>query len=106
MKLGNNLYSVLSQNDTTCVIKLASKNHPVFKAHFQDNEILPGFLQIDIIADIFNHKIKSINKAKFLALILPDDVIEYNIKAINNKKFKIIIKKLDKKISEIVYETK
>ena len=105
MNLSNNLYQIISKNDNKCIIKLCSKNHPVFKAHFPGNEILPGFLQIDIIADIFKHKIISIKKAKFISLILPDDIIEYNISTNDDKKYKIMIKKCDKKISEIIYET-
>lgn len=106
MKLKHKLYEVLSKNENSCTIKLSAKNHPVFKAHFPDNEILPGFLQIDIIAEIFNHQIISIKKAKFISLILPNDIIEYNITSSSNNKFKIIINKCDKKVSEIVYETK
>lgn len=105
MNLSNNLYQILSKNDNKLIIKLSSKDHPVFKAHFPKNEILPGFLQIDIIADVFKHKITSIKKAKFISLILPDDIIEYNISTNDDKKYKIMIKKCDKKISEIIYET-
>lgn len=105
MKLVDNLYKILSKDTFNCSIKLSAKNHPVFKAHFPGNEILPGFLQIDIIAQIFNHKITTINKAKFISLILPNDIINCNIKPLNNNKFKIIIIKCDKKISEIIYET-
>ncbi|MBU3014486.1 hypothetical protein KO488_06920 [Poseidonibacter lekithochrous] len=105
MKSINNLYKILNKDNFNCSIKLSSKDHPVFKAHFPDNEILPGFLQIDIIAQIFNHRIISIKKAKFISLILPQDVIDYNIKALDDNKFKIIIKKHEKKISEIIYET-
>ena len=106
MNLSNKLYKILSTSEDKSIIQLSSKNHPVFKAHFPDNEILPGFLQIDIIADILKHKIISIKKAKFLSLIFPEDIIEYNISTNDNKKYKIIIKKCDKKISEIIYEKK
>ncbi|MAD41098.1 MAG: hypothetical protein CL623_01730 [Arcobacter sp.] len=106
MNLNNKLYKILSKNENKCVIKLSAKNHPVFKAHFPDNEILPGFLQIDIIAEIFTHQIISIKKAKFISLILPNDIIEYNITSNSNNKYKIIINKSDKKVSEIIYETK
>lgn len=105
MKSIDTLYKILSKDNLNYKIQLSSKTHPVFKAHFPDNEILPGFLQIDIIAHIFEHKIISINKAKFISIIEPDDIIDYNVNQINDNKLKIIIKKLDKKISEIIYET-
>ncbi|MGB9801711.1 MAG: 3-hydroxyacyl-ACP dehydratase, partial [Arcobacter sp.] len=68
------------------------------------NEILPGFMQIDIISDILNHKITTISKAKFLSIIKPEDIIEYYITCVNASKYKIIIKSENKKISEITYE--
>lgn len=105
MKLLNNLYKILEQSDDLVCIQLSHKSHPVFKAHFPDNPILPGFLQIDILAEILGHKIKLISKAKYISLIKPDDIIEYNIKKLKDHRFKVIIKNNDKKkISEIIYE--
>lgn len=104
MKLLKNLFKVLEKSENYYKIKLAKKEHPVFKAHFPGNEILPGFIQIDIILDILNHKITTILKAKFLSIIKPEDIIEYYITSINESKYKIIIKNGNKKISEIMYE--
>lgn len=105
MKLLNNLYKILEQKDDLVCVQLTDKSHPVFKAHFPDNPILPGFLQIDIISQILEHKIKLISKAKYISLIKPDDIIEYNIKKLKEHRFKVIIKNKDnKKISEIIYE--
>ena len=73
-------------------ILLTNKSHPFFKAHFPKNEILAGFLQIDIIADVLKHSVKKINKAKFLSIIKPDDIIKYCISSKDNISYKIIIK--------------
>lgn len=104
MKLFKNLFEVLEKSENYYKVKLANKEHPVFKAHFPQNEILPGFMQIDIISDILNHKIITISKAKFISIIKPEDIIEYYITCVNASKYKIIIKSENKKISEITYE--
>ena len=106
MNLINDLFEVIEKSENCYKIKLSSKEHPVFKAHFPDNEILPGFIQIDIIAKILNHRITNISKAKFLSIIKPQDIIEYHISNINETKYKVIIKNENKKISEITYESK
>lgn len=105
MKLLENLFKILEKSDNYYKIQLATKEHPVFKAHFPENEILPGFMQIDIIANILNHKISSISKAKFLSIIKPEDVIEYYITNSDTTKYKIVVKNKNKKISEITYES-
>ena len=104
MNLLKDLFEVLEKSETCYKVKLSAKEHPIFKAHFPDNEILPGFIQIDIIANILNHKIINISKAKFLAIIKPEDVIEYYISKITETKYKVIIKNENEKISEITYE--
>ena len=104
MKLFKNLFEVLEKSENYYKVKLAKKEHPIFKAHFPENEILPGFIQIDIISDILNHEISSISKAKFLSIIKPEEIIEYYITCVNVSKYKIIIKNENKKISEIIYE--
>lgn len=106
MKFLNNLFYILNKDEDYCKIKLASKEHEVFKAHFKDNEVLPGFLQIDLLKELFSHEISSIIKAKFIKIIKPEDIITYNISTKNKKKYKAIIKKDDTKMSEIIYETK
>jgi len=103
--LTNNLYTILLSDENIVKIQLTNKEHPIFKAHFPNNPILPGFLQIDIIAEILCDKLKKINRCKFIAHILPNDIIDYQItvKDTNKKQIKII--KNNKKISEFTYET-
>lgn len=104
-----NLFTILEitkkENEKEITVLLTNKTHPFFKAHFPNNEILAGFLQIDIVADILKHNIKKINKAKFLSIIKPDDIVKYCISSKDNASYKIIIKnKENKKISEFSYE--
>ena len=104
-----NLFTILEitkkENEKEITVLLTNKTHPFFKAHFPNSEILAGFLQIDIVADILKHNIKKINKAKFLSIIKPDDIVKYCISSKDNASYKIIIKnKENKKISEFSYE--
>ncbi len=77
MKLTENLYSVTKIGDDRWSVILADETHPVFKAHFESNPILPAFLQLDIIAEILSKKIIEIQKAKFALPIKPNDSIVY-----------------------------
>ncbi|WP_428026898.1 3-hydroxyacyl-ACP dehydratase [Arcobacter sp.] len=104
MKLLKNLFEVIEKSENYCKVKLARKEHPVFKAHFPKNEILPGFMQIDIIAHILNHKVMAISKVKFLSIIKPEDIIEYHVTSIKESRYKILIKNGNQKVSEIIYE--
>ncbi|WP_419777339.1 3-hydroxyacyl-ACP dehydratase [Malaciobacter marinus] len=108
MELLKNLFEILEKSENHYKIQLASKEHPIFKAHFPNNELLPGFIQIDIIANVLNHKVSTIVKAKFLSVIKPNDIINYYVSNQNQSKYKIIIKNENnnKKISEIIYESK
>ncbi len=105
----DSLFSILENkkevNYKIITISLADKNHPLFKAHFPNNEILAGFLQIDIIATILEHRIKKIKKSKFISIVKPNDIIKYYIESKDGISYKVIIKnKEDKKISEFSYE--
>ncbi len=100
-----NLYTVVEQSDEEVKVKFAEKDHPVFRAHFPEKPILPGFLQIDIIARILEDEIVTIKYSKFISHILPSDTIVYHIKR-DNKKKKIKVMKNSKKVSEIAYESK
>ncbi len=95
------LFEVIQKEEFSYKIKLTSKEHPVFKAHFPNNPILPGFLQIDIIENLFSKKLKKIKKTKFMGLILPEDEIEIKH---HTSKYQVTIYKENKKITELVYE--
>jgi len=60
-------------------IVLTDENHPVFKAHFPNNPILPGFVLLDLSAMVLNVEILSIKKAKFLFPIGPNSILDFYI---------------------------
>jgi len=101
-----NLFTIIQKENTQVVVKLSDENHPIFKAHFPNYPILPGFLLIEIIVNILDDSIKKLHSAKFIAHTLPNDTIIYNIKK-DGLKTKIKILKDDEKnskIAEITYE--
>lgn len=85
--LTDDLYSVEFKDDNKAIIKLSDSNHPVFKAHFPTNPILPGFINFDIISELFNLEITKIKKAKFIKIIKPNQILTYEKKGNNFKVF-------------------
>jgi 3-hydroxyacyl-[acyl-carrier-protein] dehydratase len=81
-----NLYTVVYKDDSKVTIQLGDENHPVFKAHFPTNPLLPGFMNFEIISKLFDIKITSIKKAKFLRTVAPNQIITYQRDA---NKFKV-----------------
>ena len=77
--LSEGLYSVLSQDEDRVVIRLSDTSHKIFKAHFEGMPLLPGFLQIDIIAEILSKEIDAITSAKFVQKVLPEEVLTYTV---------------------------
>ncbi|MEE8587746.1 MAG: 3-hydroxyacyl-ACP dehydratase [Sulfurimonadaceae bacterium] len=77
--LSKGLYKVISQSDERVEIELTDASHPIFKAHFEEMPLLPGFLQIDIVAEILGKEIDAITSAKFVQKILPDERLTYTI---------------------------
>lgn len=71
------LYTVLNANETEASVLLSDEDHPIFKAHFPSNPILPGFVHLEIISDVFNIEIKGVKKAKFTNLVLPSQTLQY-----------------------------
>lgn len=71
------LYKIEFKSEDKAVVKLSDENHPVFKAHFPNHPILPGFANFDIVSDAFDLKITSIKKAKFLNPATPNQTLTY-----------------------------
>ena len=71
------LYTVLSSSETEASVLLSDENHPIFKAHFPSRPILPGFVHLEIISDVFNIEIQGVKKAKFNNLVLPSQTLQY-----------------------------
>ncbi len=82
--LSEGLYSVVSQSEASVEILLADAMHPVFKAHFENMPLLPGFLQIDIVAEVLGKEIDEITSAKFVKKVLPKERLSYRIAATKN----------------------
>lgn len=100
MSFLSNIYEVVEkESDVFYKIKLANKNHEIFRAHFPDNPILPGFVQIDICSDLFDIKFTKIKKAKFINMLIPEDIVHVKL-----NKNKLTLTTETSKISEIIYE--
>jgi 3-hydroxymyristoyl/3-hydroxydecanoyl-(acyl carrier protein) dehydratase len=69
------LFEVVSREKNSSCVKLASDAHPVFAAHFESNPILPGFLYIDIIGELFGLEITEVKKAKYFEIVRPLELI-------------------------------
>jgi 3-hydroxyacyl-[acyl-carrier-protein] dehydratase len=73
----SHLYSINANDNEVIEITLADHLHPIFKAHFEGNPLLPAFLQIDILAQILSIDITEIHRSKFMEPIRPLDKIRY-----------------------------
>lgn len=73
------LYTISSKDINSSVIVLTDENHPIFKAHFEGNPLLPAFLHVDIAAEIFGFKVIGISRSKFMEPLLPKDEVVVSI---------------------------
>jgi len=73
----NKLYTVINKSDLEVTILLSDANHPIFKAHFPSQPILPGFIHLEIISKLFDIAIIGVKKAKFNEIVLPNDILKY-----------------------------
>jgi 3-hydroxyacyl-[acyl-carrier-protein] dehydratase len=89
-----NIYTLISQDDNSALVLLSDETHPIFKAHFPTQPILPGFIHFEIISELFDMDITTIKKAKFLKPVLPNQTLKYEK---NGTKFKVICE--DKEIA-------
>lgn len=81
----------------------ANENHPIFKAHFPMNAIVPGFILLEISAEILDIEIVKIIKAKFLKNIAPLSVLWFEIQTTGNT-LKIRVSQNEQKVAELTYE--
>lgn len=101
--LTEQLYTHVIQAENRVKIILADESHPVFKAHFEGNPLLPAFLQVDIAAEILGIRVKGITRSKFMEPLLPHDelVLEHEERL---GKIRVRWMKNDKMASEITLE--
>jgi len=90
----DSLFSILKQSADEVTIKLSDSEHPIFKAHFPSQPILPGFIHFEIVSRVFNIEITEIKKAKFSSLVLPKQIVKYIKK---NNKFSVLFQ--DKEVA-------
>lgn len=89
--LTNQLYTLIKKEETQALIILGDETHPIFKAHFEGNPILPAFLQVDIVAEIFGLNIIGINRSKFMEPLRPlDEVLIHLEKSVTGIKAKLL----------------
>jgi len=82
-------YEVVKQSDEEAVVQLSDASHPIFQAHFPDNPIMPGFMHLDIIEDVFSLEITTVKKAKYSAIVEPSSELTYTKE---HNKFKVYCK--------------
>jgi 3-hydroxyacyl-[acyl-carrier-protein] dehydratase len=73
--LTQHLYTLMMQEEAQALVVLADEAHPVFKAHFEGNPLLPAFLQVDMIAEIFGLQVTGISRSKFMEPLRPSDEV-------------------------------
>lgn len=100
----NKLYEILEKKEDFLAIKLADKNHKVFKAHFPSNPLLPGFMLIDICEKEFDLQIKTIKKISFLKSIFPDESISFHKKNKRQNLFIVDVTKDSNVVATISFE--
>ena len=99
------IYHIIAVEEERVELKLAGENHPLFRAHFPGNPILPGFAQIEIIAKIRQDEVVRVSHGKFISHLFPNDTIIYHIRQ-EDGITKIKVTRDGKKVSEIRYEAR
>lgn len=99
--LSQDLYTSKALQEHVWEVTLAGNEHPVFKAHFEGNPLLPAFLQIDIFAALIDKKIIKIERCKFKQPIRPSDTIVYEIIKNMDDMYRVKILKENEVASEI-----
>jgi len=99
--LSKDLYTSRQLEESRWEVTLTSEEHPVFKAHFEGNPLLPAFLQIDIFAELIQRSIVKIERCKFKQPIRPTDTIVYEIIKNMDNMYRVKILKKNEVASEI-----
>lgn len=93
---------MLSREERRLTLKLCDKEHPIFKAHFPENPILPGFVLLELSALAFGLAEQEISRAKFLHTVLPEETLVFLMEE-KEASYKVIVTKGEAKVAEIVY---
>ncbi len=104
LNITSKLYNVVSKDDEKVILQLTDSSHPIFKAHFPSNPILPGFCHIEMLSEVLGDEITNILLLKLRKKTLPNEKVFY---IITNKDSRRKIKILDEQntlIGNITYE--
>ncbi len=102
--ISRGLYKLISKDKDIAILLLTDELHPVFKAHFENNPILPGFLHIDITAEVFGLDLSFVKSAKYFEIVRPNERI--TIKVIKDNVYElskdngIVVSRLELKSSK------
>lgn len=99
----NDFYTLTCKEETRFCVKLSDANHPIFQAHFPHNPIVPGFILLDLSAEVLGIEIVKIQKTKFLKNIEPLSVLWFETHT-SEKKLKIHVIHNEQKVAELHYE--
>ncbi len=97
------LYTITHKEEEFFKLKFSDENHPVFQAHFPNNPILPGFIMLEICAEVLDHEICEIKKVKFITQVKPKDELLFLIRARENS-LHVEVKKDEVKVAVLIYE--
>ncbi len=100
-KLTKDFYSYKKLDEQSWEVKFTDASHPVFKAHFEGNPLVPAFLQIDIFGEMVAKELTKIERCKFKLPILPNDTVIYRVVKAVESKYRIKIYKDEKEVSEL-----
>ena len=100
-KLTKDFYSSKKLDEQSWEVTFSDATHPVFKAHFEGNPLVPAFLQIDIFGEIVAKELRKIERCKFKLPILPNDSVIYKIVKVVENRYKIKIYKDEQEVSEL-----
>ncbi|MDC0932254.1 hypothetical protein OAR97_00250 [Arcobacteraceae bacterium] len=104
MNITSKLYNLISNDNETIILQLTDASHPIFKAHFPSNPILPGFCHIEMLSEVLSDNITNIVLLKLRKKTLPNEKIFYKI---INKDARRKVKIVDEEntlIGNITYE--
>ena len=98
--LTQELYTLVMQDEARAIVVLADETHPVFKAHFEGNPLLPAFLQVDMVAEIFGMQVMGISRSKFMEPLKPSDEVVIGLEK-RPQGIKVKLMKQDRMCSEM-----
>lgn len=84
-------------------VTLCDESHPIFQAHFPSHPIVPGFVLMQISAELLGVTISHVKKAKFIQSVAPQSHLCFEVTP-KEKTYKIIIVNNTQKVAELIYE--